>query len=52
MLCEEKGEYTAIREMRQHIAWYSAGYRGARAIRRRINEATDTETLKKIMTLE
>ena len=28
MLVEEKGEYTAVREMRQHIAWYSAGYHG------------------------
>ena len=52
MLVGEKGEYTAIREMRQHIAWYSAGYHGSSNLRRRINEATDMETLKKILTRE
>jgi nifR3 family TIM-barrel protein len=39
MLCAEKGEYTAIREMRQHVAWYSAGYRGASILRREICNA-------------
>lgn len=39
MLTEEKGEYTAVREMRQHVAWYSAGFKGAASLRRRICEA-------------
>jgi len=54
MLVEEKGEYTAIREMRQHIAWYSAGLRGAVALRRSVNEINSLEdlrnTIKKIKT--
>ena len=44
MLCEYKGEYTAIREMRQHVAWYSAGYRGASALRREICSAETLES--------
>ena len=44
MLCEEKGEYTAIREMRQHVAWYSAGYRGASILRREICSADTLES--------
>ena len=44
MLCEVKGEYTAIREMRQHVAWYSAGYRGASALRREICAAETLES--------
>lgn len=38
MLLELKGEYTAVREMRKHIAWYTAGWRGSASFRRRINE--------------
>lgn len=33
-----KGEYTAVREMRKHIAWYTAGYPNSAGFRRRINE--------------
>ncbi|MCI6630520.1 MAG: tRNA dihydrouridine synthase DusB, partial [Lachnospiraceae bacterium] len=32
------GEYTAIREMRKHVSWYSAGYPHSSKIRQRINE--------------
>ena len=42
LLKECKGEYTAVREMRKHIAWYSAGQPHSAALRRRVNEA-DTE---------
>ena len=42
MLVAHKGEYTAIREMRQHMAWYTAGYPNSAAFRRRINEAAAT----------
>ena len=45
MLTEEKGEYTAVREMRQHVAWYSAGFKGAASLRRRICEAQSLEEL-------
>lgn len=33
-----KGEYTAVREMRKHIAWYTTGYPHAASLRRKINE--------------
>ena len=33
-----KGEYTGIREMRKHVAWYTAGYPHSAAIRRSVNE--------------
>lgn len=32
-----KGEYTAVREMRKHIGWYTAGYPNSAALRREIN---------------
>ena len=50
MLVEEKGEYTAIREMRQHIAWYSAGMRGATALRRKVNEINTLKDLNRLLT--
>ena len=45
MLVAEKGEYTAIREMRQHIAWYSAGFKGAASLRRKVCEAQSLKEL-------
>ena len=38
MELELKGEYTAVREMRKHIAWYTTGYPNSAALRRHINE--------------
>ena len=37
MELELKGEYTAVREMRKHIAWYTAGYPNSASLRRKIN---------------
>lgn len=37
MLAEEKGEYTAVREMRKHIAWYVKGMKDASSMRNKIN---------------
>lgn len=42
-----KGEYTAVREMRKHIAWYTAGYPHSAALRRGINEIESFEELEK-----
>ena len=36
MLVEYKGEYTGLREMRKHIAWYLKGMRGSAQIRDRV----------------
>lgn len=35
-LCNFKGEYTAVREMRKHLAAYISGLRGAASLRNRI----------------
>lgn len=47
MLCEYKGEYTAIREMRKQIAWYVKGLPGATQIRNDINKIEEMESLRK-----
>ena len=44
-LLEAKGEYTAVREMRKHVAWYTAGYPNSAALRRRVNEMESFEEL-------
>ena len=49
MELELKGEYTAVREMRKHIAWYTAGYPRSAALRRKVNEIEDFETLKEMV---
>ena len=33
-MCEDKGEYVAMREARTHAAWYMHGLRGAARLRR------------------
>ena len=43
-----KGEYQGIREMRKHVAWYTAGYPYGASIRRRCNEMETLEDLKKL----
>lgn len=37
LLKEYKGEYTAVREMRKHISWYTAGYPNSARFRQKIN---------------
>lgn len=37
MLISEKGEYTAVREMRKHIAWYVKGMKEATSLRNQVN---------------
>ena len=46
MLCEYKGEYTAIREMRKQIAWYVKGLPGATQIRNEINKIEEIDSLR------
>ena len=38
MLIAVKGEYTGIREIRKHAAWYTSGYKNSARLRGRINE--------------
>ncbi len=42
-LCEIKGEFTGIREMRKHFAWYTAGIKYAAALRNEANHVTNLE---------
>ncbi len=49
MLLEEKGEYTGVREMRKHVAWYTAGYPNSAAMRRAVNEITSFEALQELL---
>ncbi|MCI7061476.1 MAG: tRNA dihydrouridine synthase DusB [Lachnospiraceae bacterium] len=49
MLIECKGERMAMREMRKHVAWYTAGYPGSAALRRRVNEIEKYEDLVCLM---
>ena len=41
-----KGEYTAVREMRKHISWYTAGYPNSAALRRSVNEMESFQELE------
>ncbi|MBE6015311.1 MAG: tRNA dihydrouridine synthase DusB [Lachnospiraceae bacterium] len=45
MLVDYKGEYIAIREMRKHVGWYTAGLPGSAKFRGRINEIETYEGL-------
>lgn len=47
-IIEYKGEYTGVREMRKHVAWYTSGYPGSTKLRNRINEI---ETIRDLETL-
>ena len=41
-----KGEYTAIREMRKHVAWYTTGLPHSAELRRKVNEMETMEQLE------
>jgi len=45
MQIDFKGEYTAIREMRKHAAWYTAGYKNSSRLRARVCEVETYEEL-------
>ena len=45
MQVEVKGEYTALREMRKHVAWYTAGFPHSARLRARTNEISTMEEL-------
>lgn len=50
LLLEEKGEYTATREIRKHIAWYVKGLKNASEIRNEINKVETADEFFKILT--
>lgn len=49
LLLKEKGEYTATREIRKHIAWYVKGMPNATVIRDKINSVESEEDFKNIL---
>ena len=46
MQIDFKGEYTAIREMSKHAAWYTAGYKNSSKLRARVCEVETYEELE------
>lgn len=46
---EYKGEYTAIREMRKHISWYTGGLPHSAALRAAVNNAETFEALQQLL---
>ena len=49
MQLECKGEYTGIREMRKHVAWYTAGYPNSAKLRAKINEVETYQELEALL---
>ena len=49
MQIELKGEFTGIREMRKHIAWYTAGMKHSAGLRRDSNLVSSYEELEKLL---
>ena len=49
MQVEEKGAYTGIREMRKHVAWYTAGFPYSAKLRGRVNELENLEELEELL---
>lgn len=46
LLLQYKGEYTAVREMRKHLAWYTGGMPHSAAFRQQINSMETMEELQ------
>lgn len=51
MLIDFSGEDMAIRQMRKHVGWYSAGYPESAALRWNINHARTFEEFAQILTM-
>lgn len=49
MMLEFKGEYTGIREIRKHGAWYTAGYKNSAKLRVMINEVETYNELEELL---
>ncbi len=49
LLLKEKGEYTATREIRKHIAWYVKGMKNATILKNAVNQIESKEEFYKIL---
>lgn len=47
---EYKGEFSGIREMRKHVAWYTKGLKGAARLREKVNALESLEELENLLT--
>ena len=48
-LIEQKGEFIAVRELRKHFGWYTAGLKHAVEMRREVNRAESLEMLENLV---
>ena len=49
MQLEYKGEYTGMREMRKHVAWYTAGYPRSSKLRQAVNGLESLNQLEELL---
>ena len=49
LLLEQKGEYTATREIRKHIAWYSKGLKDSSCLREKTNQVETANDFYRIV---
>lgn len=49
MMIDFKGDYIAMREIRKHAAWYTAGYPNSSRLRAAINEVESYEELEELL---
>ena len=49
MLTEYKGDYTGLREMRKHVAWYTTGFPNSAMLRKKINETETFEAAQELL---
>lgn len=49
LVMQEKNEYTAVREMRKHVAWYVKGLPEASLVREKINKCETKEEFEKVI---
>ncbi|MDY6287626.1 MAG: tRNA dihydrouridine synthase DusB [Lachnospiraceae bacterium] len=49
MMIECKGERIAVREMRKHVSWYTAGYPDSAALRRKINTTENFSEMQEML---
>ncbi len=52
MQMDYKGDYLGIREMRKHVAWYTAGLPNSAKLRGLINQVETYEELEKLLTFK
>lgn len=52
LICEEKGEYVAMKELRKHIAWYYKGLPHAARMRDQIHTVSTMQDLEQLLQMK